>query len=197
MVKQGNRDVLAVGVDVGGTKISAGLVDEAGHVNRTLQIPTSSASVVEETIIRLVGELLVTAGSVPVGVSVAGFVDREGMGLTFAPNIPGWTNPKLRDSLSVQLGCPVTIENDANAATWGEAAFGAGTDAADLVCLTIGTGLGGGLIVGGELQRGAWGFAAEYGHMVLIPDGRRCAAVNLAAGSSMSAEELWFGRRLN
>lgn len=172
-MKEQTLKSLAVGVDVGGTKISAGLVDETGQLHDIVEISTPAAQAVEEAVIRLVAGLS-SRVVVPVGVSVAGFVDRDGAGLKFAPNIPGWINPTLRESLSTRLGCPVTVENDANAAAWGEAVFGAGGNAADLICLTVGTGLGGGLVLGGTLQRGASGFAAEYGHMILIPNGRPC-----------------------
>ena len=162
-----------VGVDVGGTKISAGVVDDAGRVREHMRTATPSAALIERAITELVAPL-VSASVVAVGVSVAGFVDGARSGLIFAPNIPGWTNPDLAGTLATRLGRPVLVENDANAAAWGEATHGAGAGVPDLVCLTVGTGLGGGLVLGGELRRGAWGFAAEYGHLVLVAGGRPC-----------------------
>lgn len=164
----------AIGIDIGGTKIAAGIVDESGTVRDFVTIATPAAPELTSAIVALTRPLL-DASVAGVGVSVAGFVDRDRSSLLFSPNIPGWTGVQLQVTLAEALSCPVILENDANAAAWGEARFGAGRGIADMVCLTVGTGLGGGLVLDGRLYRGSWGFAAELGHLNLVPDGRPCA----------------------
>jgi glucokinase len=92
----------------------------------------------------------------------------------FAPNLPGWRNTPLRAQVSERLGSDVVIENDANAAAWGEFRFGAAHDADDLLLVTVGTGVGGGLVLDGEVYRGANGVGAEIGHMRVVPNGILC-----------------------
>ncbi len=91
-----------------------------------------------------------------------------------APNLPGWENVPLRDELAAGSGFAVTLENDANAAAYGEYAAGAGRDVDDMVMLTLGTGVGGGIVLGGQLWRGAFDSAGELGHTIVVPDGRAC-----------------------
>jgi glucokinase len=95
----------------------------------------------------------------------------------FSPHL-AWRNEPLRDALADRIGQPVTVENDANAAAWAEYRFGAAQDARVVVCVTLGTGIGGGLVVSGVLYRGAYGVGTEYGHMTVVPEGRRCACGN-------------------
>ena len=95
----------------------------------------------------------------------------------FAPHL-AWRDEPLRDGLVPRLGVPVIVENDANAAAWAEWRFGAGRGEPRLVCVTLGTGIGGGIVVDGVVQRGRWGMAGEFGHMVVVPDGRRCECGN-------------------
>ena len=95
----------------------------------------------------------------------------------FAPNL-AWRDEPLRHDLEKRTGLHVVVENDANAAAWGEFAFGAGEDVADSLLVTVGTGVGGGIVLNGELHRGAFGVAAEIGHMRVVPDGRLCGCGN-------------------
>ena len=168
--------VLAIGVDVGGTKVAAGLVDEAGTILARTRRPTPSTSPddVERTIASVVGEL--RAGRedvVAVGIGAAGFIDSSRSTVLFAPNL-AWRDEPLRADVSALIGLPVVVENDANAAAWGEHRFGAGQGEDDLVCVTVGTGIGGGIVLDGRLYRGRYGVGAEFGHMQVVPDGRRC-----------------------
>jgi len=103
-----------------------------------------------------------------------GFINASRSTLLFAPNLPGWENWPLAETLRLEVGLPVVLENDANAAAWGEAVFGAGRGHRDLACVTLGTGVGGGLILDGRLHRGRWGFAGELGHMQVKTAGRPC-----------------------
>lgn len=166
---------LAIGVDVGGTKVAAGVVDEAGNILARARRPTPSASPadVERTIADLVGELRADHDVEAVGIGAAGFIDAERATVLFAPNL-AWRDEPLRDEVAKLVGLPVVVENDANAAAWGEYRFGAGQGEEHLVCVTVGTGIGGGIVLSGELYRGRFGIGAEFGHMQVVLDGRRC-----------------------
>jgi len=172
---------LAIGVDVGGTNVKAGLVDDAGRILATLSRPTPSTSAarVAETVAEAVKVLRdEAAGQVSaVGLGAAGFVGAERATVLFAPNL-AWRDEPLRDAVSSLVGLPVVVENDANAAAWGEFRYGAGGGVDDLVAVTIGTGIGGGVVLGGRLVRGAHGIAAEFGHVRVIPNGRLCGCGN-------------------
>jgi glucokinase len=166
---------LAIGVDVGGTKVAAGVVDEDGNIVADLRraTPSSDASAVEQTIADLVHELRASHDVVAVGIGAAGFVDAERSTVLFAANL-AWRDEPLRDDVAKLVGLPVVVENDANAAAWGEYRFGAGRGEDHMVCVTVGTGIGGGVVLGGSLYRGRFGIGAEFGHMQVVLDGRRC-----------------------
>ena len=164
-----------VGVDVGGTKIAAGLVDERGQLvarDRT-ESPATDPVAIVQTIGKLVRSLAGSEEVEAVGVCAAGFVDKQRAMVVFAPNL-AWRDEDLRTALSGTLGVPVVVENDANAAAWAESRFGAGRDHDDVAVVTIGTGIGGGLVNSGRLVRGGYGVAAEIGHITMVPYGRRC-----------------------
>jgi glucokinase len=110
-------------------------------------------------------------------VGAAGFVDAERSTVLFAPNL-AWRDAELREQISSRIELPVCIENDANCAAWGEYRFGAGEQQADVVVLTIGTGIGAGLILDGRLYRGRFGIAGEPGHVRVVPGGRLCGCGN-------------------
>ncbi len=175
---------LTIGVDVGGTKVAAGLVNEQGSVlaSRSRLTPSTSPTMVVEVVAQIVAELR-DMGSADgaaveaVGLGAAGFVDAGRSTVLFAPNL-AWRNEPLRSLLAERVGLPVVVENDANAMAWGEYRFGAGQGVDDLVCLTVGTGIGGGLVLGGMLRRGAFGIGAEVGHLRVVPSGRRCGCGN-------------------
>lgn len=172
---------LAIGVDVGGTTVKAGLVAGDGTIraSTSCRTPTESAERVADAIIGTVKALQGKASSevAAVGIGAAGFVDADRADVLFAPNLP-WRHEPLRAVVAGRVGVPVVVENDANAMAWGEHRFGAGRGAGHLVCVTIGTGIGGGIVLGGTLLRGAYGIAAEFGHMRVVPDGRRCGCGN-------------------
>jgi glucokinase len=163
---------LAVGVDLGGTKIAAGLVDTDGTVRAQARRETpGTAEAVVDAIAGLVREL--GAHDAPVGIGAAGFVDEARRRVLFAPNL-GWTDVPLADLVSARVGGPVVLENDANAAAWAESRFGAGAGVASMVLVTVGTGIGGGIVLDGALVRGGFGIAGEFGHVPLVHDGRPC-----------------------
>jgi len=165
---------LAVGVDVGGTKIAAGLVDEEGKVlNCVRRESPEENDELFDAIVAAVGDLGREAVRLPVGVGAAGFVDSDRCTVLFAPNLP-WRTEPLGSELSEALNAYVVVENDANAAAWAEARFGAGVGHDSVVCVTLGTGVGGGMVQDGRLIRGGFGVAGEFGHLPLVPDGMPC-----------------------
>ena len=171
---------LAIGVDVGGTKVAAGVVEDDGTVLEVLRLPTpdTEAPAVAAAIVDLVTQLQVRyPAAETVGIGAAGWIDRKRSMVYFAPNVP-WRDEPLRADLASRIELPIVVENDGNATAWAEHRFGAGRGSPDLICLTIGTGIGGGMVASGALYRGAFGIAAEFGHMQLVPGGHRCGCGN-------------------
>lgn len=171
---------LVLGVDIGGTDIKLGIVTEGGEALTAGTLPTESGSGPAAAAAR-VRDWLAGAGMAGVetaGVDCAGLIDGNRGFLHVSPNLSGWADVPLRSIFEEALGLPVTVENDANAAAYGEWMLGAGRGARNFVCLTLGTGVGGGVIAGGELYRGSSGFAGEIGHTVILADGPPCACGN-------------------
>jgi glucokinase len=172
--------VNTIGIDIGGTKVAAGVVDDGGKVLARARRRTPSrdpehlVDVVSEIVRQLLSEHEVAA----VGVGAAGFVDAARTTVLFAPNL-AWRDTPLRDEIAARIDLPVVVENDANAAAWGEYRFGAGEQHPQVVVLTIGTGIGAGLILNGNLYRGGFGIAGEPGHVRVVPGGRQCGCGNL------------------
>ncbi|MFS0867721.1 ROK family protein [Microbacterium sp. 179-B 1A2 NHS] len=166
--------MLNVGIDIGGTKIAGGVVDEAGTILEQRRVPTpADPAALAEAVAVMVRDLTALHDVHAVGVAAAGFIDVTRSVILHAPNID-WTNEPLRAELEGRIGRPVTLENDANAAGWGEFRFGAGRDVDNMVMLTLGTGVGGAVIIGGELVLGGNGTAAELGHIRFERGGRPC-----------------------
>jgi glucokinase len=170
---------LTIGVDVGGTKIAAGAVDETGRIVEKVRVvtPATTAEDVEEAIVEAVRRLMATHEIAAIGLAVPGFVDEKRAGLRFTPNLPMVDRP-LREIVGARVGVPVVVENDANAAAWGEHRFGGGRQNPQMVLVTVGTGLGGGIVLDGHLLRGAFGVAAEFGHLRIVPHGLPCGCGN-------------------
>ena len=175
---------LAIGIDIGGTKVAGGLVDDRGVITRRLRRDTphrsTSPAVVENVIVGVVSELMsgTTAERVSaIGIGAAGFVAADRATVAFAPHL-SWRDEPLRDRLTARLTKPVFIDNDANAAAWAEWRFGAARGETHLVMITLGTGIGGGLLWNGEVIRGKHGIAGEFGHMQVVPEGHRCECGN-------------------
>ncbi len=172
---------LLAGIDVGGTKILGVLVDpdEPGVVVDEARVPTPDGEqavldAMAETVRRLAaGTAGAAAGIGAVGVGIAGLVDRLGI-LRVGPNLPGLHGVRVGAELDDRLSLPVRVDNDVTCATWGEHLAGSARGESDVACVALGTGIGGGLIAGGELVRGARGYAAEVGHMVVDPRGPEC-----------------------
>lgn len=186
---------LTCGIDVGGTKIAGAVVDVDGTVVAEHRVvsPAADAEAVEDAIARLVLELAAEHALTAVGIGAAGYVDAGRAVVMFAPNI-AWRDEDLRHEIQARVNLPVVVENDANAAAWGEFAFGAAADVDDMLMVTVGTGVGGGIVHRGSLFRGGFGAAAEIGHLRVVPEGRPCGCGNLgcleqyASGSALVRE---------
>ena len=165
-----------IGGDGGGTRGLGGVGDASGAVLKTArrETPREGGRALTQAIADVAKELMAEFTIDSVGVSAAGFVSSDRKTMLATPNIAGWNGVDLDSDLTALIGLPVVIENDANAAAWGEARFGAGRGKDHMLMMTIGTGIGGGIVVNGDLYRGAFGIAAEIGHIRVVPDGHLC-----------------------
>jgi glucokinase len=171
----------AIGIDIGGTKVAGGVVAPDGTILDTARraTPGKSVSATEDAIAAVVDELADRHGGplVGVGVGAAGWFDRTGDTVLFSPHL-AWRNQSLRKDLTDRLQRPLWVGNDADAAAWAEYRYGAARGSSLMLMITLGTGIGGGIVIDGRLQRGAHGVAGEWGHMRVVPDGRLCACGN-------------------
>ena len=164
----------AIGIDVGGTKILAVRASATGEVLATVRRDTPQGSV--DQLVGVLTELVTTLredGVGVVGIGLPGMVNAETGALTYAPGL-GFSAAPLRALVAAQVGLPVVTDNDANVAAWAEYRLGAGAGVDNLVLVTLGTGLGCGMIVDGHVFRGRHGHAAEVSHLILDPDGPPC-----------------------
>ncbi|MBI2385838.1 MAG: ROK family protein [Elusimicrobia bacterium] len=163
----------SVGIDVGGTYTKIGLVTPSGSIVESLQIPTEPSKGPADFKRRAAAIVKAwTFGSV--GLGLAGGVDAKTGSLLFVPNLKGWTGYPFKKEFSKSLGVPVHVENDANAAVWGGYKVALKGVPRTVIGVTLGTGVGGGLIIDGRLHRGATGSAGEIGHLTLELDGPPC-----------------------
>lgn len=165
-----------IGIDVGGTKVLGGVVNERGEILASARrdTPREGGQALTQAIADVANELNREFAAESIGVSAAGFISSDRQTILATPNIAGWNGVNLDRELTQILGKRIVLENDANAAAWGEFKFGAGRGRNDLILLTLGTGVGGGLILGGSLFRGAFGIGAELGHIRIVPEGHLC-----------------------
>jgi glucokinase len=193
---------LTIGVDIGGTKAAAGVVDSDGRVIEKLKRSTPAASPAQtaEVIAHVVNDLASRHDAAAVGLGAAGFIDETHSTVRFAPNL-AWRGEPLRRDVQERVGLPVFLDNDANASAWAEARFGAARGYDDVILIAVGTGIGGALILGGDLYRGRWGMGGEPGHYRVVPDGRLCGCGNrgcweqYASGNALVAEARDLARR--
>jgi glucokinase len=170
---------LTVGIDIGGSKLLAGVVDARGDVLEKVrrETPTKSPRAVEDAIVETVYDLAGRHPVAAVGIGAAGFVDAQRASVLFSPHL-AWRNEPLRDAVWRRLRLPIVVDNDANAAAWAESRFGAAAGHRHVLCITLGTGIGGALVLDGRVFRGANGMAGEFGHMQMVPGGHRCECGN-------------------
>jgi glucokinase len=174
---------LILGIDIGGTKVAYGLAHASGKLRGRGRRATECSGDPEADLARIASgarAVLAEAGVsaselVRVGVAVPGPLDAERRRVIAPPNLPGWETVAVAERLSREFGCPVSLENDANAAALAEHRFGAGQGVGDLVYLSMSTGVGGGLILGGRLHRGRSGNAGELGHTPVEWPGEVCS----------------------
>ena len=183
----------AIGVDIGGTKIAAGVVAEDGRILDRVRVPTppDDEPATLAALHAVVDELRDRDPRVEaIGVGAAGLVERPGGNARWAPHNT-YRRLELRRLLHERTGLPTSVDNDGNAAAWAEARFGAGAVSDDLVLVNVGTGIGGGLVLNGQLYHGEHGFAGELGHLIVDPGGDRCPCGNrgcleaMASGSTL------------
>ncbi len=174
-----SREVLTVGVDVGGTKVLAGVVDSTGRVLRKQRrlTPSTDAGAVEDTIVNLVKEFAADYPVAAVGIGAAGFVDASRSTVRFSPHL-AWQDEPIRAKVGARVNLPVLVDNDANVAALAECRFGAGQGHRIVLCVTLGTGIGGAVVIDGRVFRGANGMAGEFGHIQMVPGGHRCECGN-------------------
>ena len=201
---------LSCGIDVGGTKIAGAVVSDSGEVieEHRVESPAAESDAIIAAIADLVSTLKQRHDFEAVGIGAAGYVDADRARVMFAPNL-AWRDLDLKAAVEAVVDLSVIVENDANAAAWGEFVHGAGHDVDDQLMVTVGTGVGGGLVLDSALYRGGFGVAAEIGHLRVVPDGRLCGCGNhgcleqyasgtalvrsareAAAGSSLLARDL-------
>ena len=168
---------LTIGIDIGGTKVLGGVVDENGKILATQRVPTpkEGGATLTKTIADVANHLLKDHDVVALGVSAAGLISSDRETILATGNISGWNGVNLKEELNKFVDLPIFIENDANSAAWGESRYGAGVGEDHMLILTIGTGVGGGAIIDGKLLRGAHGISAEFGHIRVVPEGQLCS----------------------
>ena len=177
-----------IGIDLGGTNLRAGIVDlTAGTVIALKSVPTLAREgheAVMQRMVRLIWDLLASNNLekedvVGIGIGLPGVLDLEKGTTLFLPNLSGtWPNVPIRDTIAAQTGIPTAILNDARAITYGEWKFGAGCGVATMACFTLGTGIGGGLVINGQLHLGIGGTAGELGHQTIDINGPLCSCGN-------------------
>ncbi|MBK7127128.1 MAG: ROK family protein [Dehalococcoidia bacterium] len=189
-----NRTVLAA--DFGGTHLRAAVVDEAGGILQRSDhaTPANTPQNVAATVVDLLAEVARAASPQPsaVCIATAGLINADQGKVILAPNIPGFRNLVLTTPVAERLGIPAFIENDASAAALGEFRFGAGRGTRHLLHATLGTGIGGGIVIDGRLYRGASGLAGEIGHIILNPAGPKCNCGSRGCLKQWSA--VWHSR---
>ncbi|TPW76398.1 ROK family protein [Schumannella soli] len=183
----------AIGIDIGGTKIAGAVVTELGEIveEQRRPSPAEDPDAMVDVVVEMIADLASRHEVSGAGVAAAGFIDAAQSTVYYAPNI-AWRNEPLRQRIEERLpGLDITVDNDANAAGWAEFRFGAGRIYSDMTMLTIGTGVGGAVVVGDRLLRGGFGTGGEIGHLRVVPGGLPCGC-----GARGCIEQYGSGRAL-
>jgi glucokinase len=180
----------AIGLDIGGTKIAGGVVADDGTVLDLLEVPTPATGDALETLEvlrKVIGSLRDRHPAVEaIGAGAAGMVQWPSGHIRWAPN-NAYRELPLRQLLTQETGLPAIVDNDANVAAWAEARHGVAAGYEHVVVLTVGTGIGAGVVLGGQLQRGHSGLGGEIGHIILTPGGSRCGCGNTGCLEAMAS----------
>ncbi|MGE5489195.1 MAG: ROK family protein [bacterium] len=198
----------AIGVDLGGTNLRAAAISSTGKILEKVVGTTNLCAGRDAVVADIVSSIVALRERhgpdlVGIGVGTPGIIELETGVLKQSPNLPAFDNFPMRDELERLLQAPVLLENDANAAALGEKWMGAGRDVQDLVLLTLGTGVGGGIVCGGHVMRGFMGMAGEIGHMTVVPNGNPCGCGNSgclekhASATSVIAHARMLGLRVD
>jgi glucokinase len=171
-----------IGIDIGGPAIKVGLVSAGGTITKSGKIPTEPEkgpeAAAERALQWFAEQGISSEESGAAGVACAGLIDKENGKIITSPNLQDWEGAPLADIFAARLSLPVTVENDASAAAYGEYRAGAGRGTKDFACITLGTGVGGGLVIDGRLHGGFRGLAGEIGHTIVMIDGPQCSCGN-------------------
>jgi glucokinase len=174
----------SIGVDLGGTNLRVAAIAAHGEILDRISTPVAydlGAEHVIDNIVQVIHKVRsgIASGELRgVGIGVPGFIDIDAGVVVGTANLPGFEGFPVRDAIQKQLGTSIMLENDANAAALGEKWMGAGKDVQNLILLTLGTGIGGGIIIDGKILHGFLGMAGEFGHMTVFPDGNPCGCGN-------------------
>jgi len=168
----------AIGVDLGGTNLRLALVDiNHDHAEvvdeKRLKLETKEPRELAKQLCKIIEEMPNVPDDAPLGIGVAGMLDPQTGVVKHGPNL-GWKDVPILQLIQAVTGRPVAIENDVNAIAWGEFRFGAGRECANIVCVFMGTGVGGGAVLDGKVYHGGSGVALEVGHVRVVPDGKQC-----------------------
>jgi glucokinase len=178
-----NESLLTLGIDVGGTKIDTALVDSNGNIIANYYRLVGSSKDPNKTVADIIDSVNICSNqsgkkALALGLGVAGQIDKVNGVVRYSPNLPTWRDVPLKAELENVLRIPVIINNDVRVITWGEWQHGAGKGIDDLVCLFVGTGIGGGIVSHGHLMEGCQNTAGELGHITVVAGGRKCTCPN-------------------
>jgi glucokinase len=200
----------SIGVDLGGTNLRVAAIDSKGNVLDRVSVPAHYEHGPVPIVAQIVEVIQRVRADSPgilrgVGIGVPGYIDIDAGVVMGAANLPGFDGFPIRDEVQRHLATPILLENDANAAALGEKWLGAGRDVKNLILLTLGTGIGGGIVIDGKVLHGNHGMAGEFGHMTVIPDGNPCGCGNSgclekhASATAIAAmgRMMHFGREIN
>jgi glucokinase len=200
-MKNNNRDVFTIGIDIGGTKMDTALIDSAGNIIYDHYRLHNPAKDPEQTITDLIDSIKICCQKTgkpasAIGICIAGQIDNKSGVVHQSPNLPAWHDVPLRFKVEAAFNIPVTVNNDVRVITWGEWKHGAGKGVDDLVCVFVGTGVGGGVVSNSRLLEGCTNTAGELGHMTVVAGGRKCRCRNEGcleayAGGWAIAERAW------
>lgn len=175
----------SIGVDLGGTNLRVAAVDEQGCLKEKVTFGTKTIVGRDQVLNDMCNAIRQTTAKyqkqgslLGVGIGVPGIIDMETGMMRESPNLPGWADYPVRVEIEKRMNTPVILENDANCAALGEKWLGAGRHIGDMLMLTLGTGVGGGIVIGGKIHHGMTGMAGEFGHMTVEPDGNQCGCGN-------------------